>query len=340
MGRILTNSKGLTLVELMVTVALSGISSLMLMTMLASYSEHVARAQNDSNLSEQLVSFGDVLDSYLGNATLIQSCGCANNCVFSTAAANETTDDCTTNGTCPSGTGSPILRFEYEDSGDAGLVAFGTCGFSGGFLPAAVPDGLVPRGCKRRARLTYTRPTTAAAGGQMGSLALTMEDAAGVPAIAPILQLTGVTYFRCGHPPDPVNPANPDTGAFKMSIRAKARANNYGPRDPRFDGWHPIDPLFAQGTHRSQKMDISFRNLNSAGIMFGKSSGEQNCTIDGAADPNGNCCSGYWDPGTKLCMEMTETAPGVGGCLRRGVAAASVTQCCSHMMLTAAGTCL
>jgi type II secretory pathway pseudopilin PulG len=327
----LRNSQGVTLVELMIAIGLTGISTLAVMTLMANYSEQVARQQNEANLSEQLAGFADILEAYVGNATLIQSCGCANGCIYTEDAA---VTDCTFNTGC---TINNILQFEYEDSVDPGVPAAGTCEFAAGFDAGAAPDRLIPRGCKRRARLVYSRPVLGS--NTPGTLSVFAENpATGNPVGEPMLTLQGVTQFRCGHPRNSQT-GLADPNSFRISIAAKSRATNLPPGDPLFDGWHPNDNGFTRGTHRTFSTDIPFRNLTTAGIQFSKSYTEKNCTIDGQVDPEANCCSGYWDPSNQTCRKMTTDANGPG-CLVRGAATSSVTMCCSRMMLTAAGTCL
>lgn len=339
---VVRNSRGATLVELMITVGLIGVSSLALMSLLGQYTSRTAQQQFEAELAEDLLGFSELLEAHLANATLVDYCGCGplppagNTCVY-----DATTPDCTLNpGGCNN---AAIIRFEYEDSTDPSILAPANCNFGGAPFAAAVsPQSLIPRGCKHRARLVYTPPTNAASAlPRPGTLALVREDpATGNPITAGGVQqalftVSGVTSFKCGHPDNPSRPGTPATGSFRFTIGAKARASRVAPGDPNFDSWHPSDTArgFARGTHRSLTTDVSFRNLTTPGVQFGKATTEKNCTIDGLVDTNANCCSGFWNPTTQLCTSMAT-------CLVQGTAALGFTQCCSHMLDATSGVCL
>ncbi|MGZ6311149.1 MAG: PilW family protein, partial [Bdellovibrionota bacterium] len=70
------NQRGMTLVELMVSTALFGILVLGMMTLFSENSKKVAKSQNESRLSEQLVEFSEAIENTLGNATQLISCAC------------------------------------------------------------------------------------------------------------------------------------------------------------------------------------------------------------------------------------------------------------------------
>lgn len=333
----LNNSHGVTLIELMIATAISGVAAIALMTVMADFSRRTAAARNDANLSEQLVGFSDLLETYLGNATLIdevapgQTCGCGMTAAQKAACLIKNAADCVVTAANPTpNCSAPILRFEFEDTNFPDQQAAGNCVFGAGIFPGGSPDGLVPRGCKRKARLVFT-PPVANSGTGAGILAITLEDVNGIPAANPFFGITGVTSFRCGHLENPSRPGMASPDSFRLVIGMKARANNFGPGHPEFDGWHPDDARFVRGTHRTITADINFRNLTASGIHFGKAESIKNCVIDGQVSPEGQCCSGYWNSTTNVCIAAN-------ACLPRNAALVGIGQeCCSRM--SANGVC-
>ncbi|HTL10856.1 MAG TPA: prepilin-type N-terminal cleavage/methylation domain-containing protein, partial [Bdellovibrionota bacterium] len=75
------DDSGVTLMELMVSVALFGISALAMANMFAHHSLIQQEARNVSLLTEQLDEFSNSLEVNLSNLTRVISCGCGNGCI-------------------------------------------------------------------------------------------------------------------------------------------------------------------------------------------------------------------------------------------------------------------
>ncbi|MGZ3696837.1 MAG: PilW family protein [Bdellovibrionota bacterium] len=338
------NQRGMTLVELMVSTALFGILVLGMMTLFSENSKKVAKSQNESRLSEQLVEFSEAIENTLGNATQLISCACnpgtVGNCIFDQTPANP---DCAI-GQC----GNPaapapltLLRYEYEDAQNPSDPATNlqcVLGSPSSVSTTITPEGLILRGCKKRISLQVVQPVPVLPtpkNAAPGQLAIVLEGLNGAPNKV-ITTLSGVTSLRCGQLPlDPTLPVaaqQPSPEQFHLEIGIKTRDTNLPLAAPQWDGWHPLDAGFYQGTHRTISTDINFRNINYPGVHFGKAISFNNCTADGAPSPDGNCCSGYQSAtAPNLCLAAT-------ACITSGLASTAAYECCSHKRIN--GSCL
>lgn len=363
--RLLHANQGMTLVELMVSVALFGVLSLGIAEMFAQSSKMTARAQNGARLSEQITQFSQILENYLSNTTQLIACNCANGCVLpdlTSLTALPAGTDCMS-GNCGAGStstpGDDILFFEYEDANNPTVPANNTaCVVNfppSGWLSAAItPDQLTWRGCKKRIHLTAVMPTANSGSdpGSPGQLAIYPDDGSGNPLPPAIAVLggtngtvnsgkmtgtSGVYQMICGQTPIPSDgmaaATTPEPNHFRIELSVVSRVNNtQDTTSPQFEGWTTTSTHFGNGLQRNLAFDYSFHNLNVPGVHFGKTVTSINCTADNGSAPDGNCCSGYMDA-AGTCVPMAN-------CLVSGTLSPDIwSHCCSHKIFSVTGAC-
>lgn len=321
----LRQNSGLTLVELMVSVALFGFAASMLATLFVQFAGKRTRSQNSSELAERLSQFAQSLEVYVTNATEIRNCGCniSNNCIYDPARECGLTGDC----------GLPLLEIITEDSLDPGSFPGPECfGATTNPRVGSTFPGLIPRGCKKRIQVQGFAPSTMTVGppavvGTPGRL-----DIVDVTTGWVVLQsLVGTYAVTCGLVGS--GAGDPAGTQFYFDIRVKARNSNLNtsPTPNLLEGWHPADPEFQRGTHRAYLTAIPFRNLTQPGLHYGKTVTFDNCTRDGDPAPEGNCCSRYRDTvGTCIpqaaCIRAGTQPPDFGDLQL------AAQWCCSHVI--------
>lgn len=322
---------GLTLVELMVGTALGGILVIAMIWLFIYSRGREVSSRNQSDLSEKLGQFSQMLEVYLTNATEIRACGCnrAGECVYDPAV------DCVRS---PASCVAPLVDFITEDSLDPGAFAGADC-HEGTPNPrvSTTPPRLPPRGCKKRIQVLLVQPTPISATvparvGTPGRLIL-RDVTRGVD----LADLSGVYSVSCGQAPDSGGTAS--GLQFSFNILAKSRGSNIlESSDPgALDGWHPSDASINQGIHRSYLSTVPFRNISQNGLHFGKTITYDSCTRDGLIAPEGNCCSRYRDNNGRCIAQSA--------CIRAGLQPPvfgnlelAAQWCCSHV-ISPAGAC-
>jgi len=302
----------MTLVEIMVSFGLLGVLALASASFFAEFTTKNKTLSDETELNEQIALFQDRLQTELENATQILGCGCGSpSCEFSDIDPDSPTSrNCALNSIDCDPT---LLSWETETA------------FSPTQLPSvnrvnclnsSVSDPGF-RGCKQLRTLKITPPTDLTPG------ALTLFDADG----SQLSKITGVTHVFCGRPPIEQNRQH--LNAFRVRIRAKVRSKSLALTDPNFESWRPGGLRFEQGVHRELITEVPFRNLNQAGIHFGRSAVNRTCIENGSLSASGDpCCSGFSN-GTECISEEN--------CLKAGQSSALSDRCCSHQI--SGGTC-
>ncbi|MEK7690447.1 MAG: type II secretion system protein, partial [Bdellovibrionota bacterium] len=339
-----TNQRGVTLVELLISTSLFGFLMVAVSSIFATQATNSARSSNENEFNEQLSSFANTLESYLTNTTQLIDCSCqgATNCVVGNAGS------CAQAGKEDYCQSSSYIEVETEGADDPSEAGgSGNCNQAGD--RGATPEGMHSRGCKRIIRVTYDPPTKVSGAdpswtvGKPGKI--TIDDrTSGTPQI--IQEFKGAYFFRCGqHPVDSSNLTTPSSDLFRLEIKAKTRHSNLTDfsTEAEADGWYPAvgsnaaDPGFMTGTHRQFASDFTFRNWNVPGVHFGRTTTYPECIqFDDAVKNVGItsdrlCCSGYYDPGPNVCIAQSACAP-------RGTGGVPAAVCCSKMRK--AGVCL
>jgi hypothetical protein len=313
------DEKGTTLIELMVAMGLFGGISVALMSLFSSYLAESMVAQNQVALNEAINEFHERLDTELGNVTQVIGCACGSaNCVFNSSAPV----DCMKEGaTCK----TVLLRWETEKSNSPFLRQKSGCLGEG---VGKTREQIELRGCKARMRLVMEPPVKGT--GIPGEVRIERDDLPPDAAPSEILaRLPGVYSLSCGRS------SGTEPGQFRLELKAKARDRNDGVTSSAFEGFHPDDAGFNRGTHRSFFADLSFRNLNTSGVFFGRIQKIPSCVRDGekASQSGASCCSGFFDSNLK-CLPTTE-------CLGSGRESDSAgLDCCSHQVLEGTSKCI
>jgi len=325
--RLFFDERGVTLVELMISVAIFGTLVIASMTFFAEQAKFTGRGQNAIKLSDEMSDFTDSVDLYLRNTTQLISCGCnsAGACAF-----NETID-CTTAGNCNN---SVLVRFETETALDPGVSPYSGCLYdSSPEVAASITNPpLMLRGCKKRFRLSYTPPTqTGTAASQPGELVLSLENPTDNSVASVIARFSGVYFLSCGHLS--YSYTNPLSGLvdtfissdnFRIQIRAKAKMYNAPLGDTAYESWHPSETglRFNSGVHREFLGEYTFENLSYKGVVFGMSTTILDCIPDGMASPSASqCCSNF--------LSVDGDCLAASQCIANGEGYAVMTECCS-----------
>jgi prepilin-type N-terminal cleavage/methylation domain-containing protein len=321
-------SSGMTLVELMVSLAIMGGLSLVMLAMLGEHSRKSAQVNADVQLSERSQEFTQIFDSTVAGVTQWLSCNCNNSCTWSERASFSDDGD----------TVDTIATFVSEGSTDPEQVAGGPClGAESNPAPGS-PSGLLLRGCKGVFGLTFRRPRLAFSPGGAYPGALQLRQAIGTNVTSPdkwkvLFELPGVYQIRCGHPEVGAGTSRPLTAknAFKMEISMKAGLTPKNCDASRgitedCEIWTLKERVHEKrGTFRSITTETTFKNLVSRGVVFGKARSLLTCIPDGKKVPDNQriqCCSGYSVKGE--CMEARFcVSPGPG-------ADNPPFNCCSH----------
>lgn len=329
---------GLTTIELMTVIAVTGVLSLAIMGVLREAGSNAHHVKLQTELNRELEVFAYTLEQYLGQTVQLIDCNC-------TAAANGCRNDSLDVTLTPDG---DILEFVYENASDPKTLPGSGCLFNGaGTTPigtSAVSE-VVPLGCKRVMKLRYTRPTptTVSAASTPGKLELvwTQPSAAAGATGTVVATLNNVTNFACGMTADTVN-SQMSNSDIKLRIDVKSRVNNTNNiNDPNYETWsdNAADTklsTFNKGYRRTHLNQIYFRNITTPGLQFGKLRQVKNCIADNQASTDVmKCCSGYRDPLANICVASSSCTP-PGDPAPGGVA----EQCCSKMRDSTLGTCL
>jgi prepilin-type N-terminal cleavage/methylation domain-containing protein len=333
---------GFTLVELLVTVAISGGLALAIMSILIGTTTFSQTARLQAELTKDLQTFYYALEQYLGQTTEVISCNCA---APGVGIGGFTAQTCFPVGVDKSATAGfdaasgPVFSFVYEDAADpiSPTPAGSSCLF-GAVVGGLIPGTNIPAvGCKRILTLVYNPPTLETAGPPAAiSLpgTLKLKDQAGTV----LAQLSSVTSFACGMSvntfPFSATLSNSD---LRVRIDVKAKQNTIDNfKDGNYESWNPLGVNFARGYHRSHLGQITFRNLAMPGIHFGKIRQYKDCFADGRALPAGTdyhvCCSGYSNAAGTACVAATACGWNNG--------AVPAQPCCSRMTDSVSGACL
>ncbi|MCM0607220.1 MAG: prepilin-type N-terminal cleavage/methylation domain-containing protein [Xanthomonadaceae bacterium] len=252
-----------------------------------------------------------------------------------------------------------FLDFDSDTAMNPGQEATGNCigntgweAFTGKAVATQTTDSLAvdyqlyPKGCKERFKLRWIPPTKNSESGGVytvgvpGEIQMVKISLSGVETV--MARVQGVYAFQCGF--DAINrrstsiggipPTVDDRGAatgFRLDIEAKTRRSQvpFGAANV-VESWAPqevIPDQFTKGLHRVLSLNIQFRNLAAESIQFGRTVSFRGCQPDNTASLTGDCCSGYIDRGTGLCMPKTL-------CKTAGttIAKSDWEQCCSHVV--------
>ncbi|MBN22299.1 MAG: hypothetical protein CL678_13540 [Bdellovibrionaceae bacterium] len=351
----ITNSIGMTLLEIMISIALMGMVGLTAATLFTQHIVNKTVSENETEMSEDFNAFLNVFEIQMSNTTEILGCNCGGlgggvqACIFNEARECALTQPCgPISGAFPNHQIMLDLIVETSDTPTAPAAA-------GCIANPGSASGIVGRGCKKNIQILLENPSpvTAAAGvtniGTSGKLKIV--DATG-GANRVLHELEGVYSFKCGQTPtDPTagtqNPAGTD---FKVVIRSKARRQKaIRWTDPNLvEGWWPGDPTsggaaavadngFYKGSHREVASSIPLRNISQVGTYFGSTNSFRGCTADGQTPVSGNCCSGYMDENA-VCLSANNCV--TSGNAYAGIFDIGIASCCSHMADPTTGNCI
>jgi prepilin-type N-terminal cleavage/methylation domain-containing protein len=303
------NVSGLTLVELLISVALFGVLSLAVAEIFVYFTTQTVRSEREIQMNESIREFHEYVDLELGNATQIIGCRCGPmpssglTCRYN--PSNAIGNDCGSSGRpC----GDILLTWETENSQRPfEASAVGNCNGAGDL-----------RGCRQFRSLRVTPATDTTPG------LLTLENSQTGQVLS---RLSGVTEVYCGmtHPTQ--------NNGFRLRTRLKSRfRNGNDSASPDFESWRRDGNRWQQGLHREVNIEVDFRNLGHPGLHYGKSSTQRNCLPDGRlSGDEDRCCSGYLNRTGTRCWAQAS-------CGRAGSVSPRAENCCSHQR-TAAGVC-
>lgn len=317
---------GMSLMELMVVVAISGGLALAVMSLMVDSTKISQQMTQQNEVSKDLQTFYFALEQYIGNVTQVVSCNCN---ASAPLCANHTAAD-----SSPAGSSAaPNFRFVYEASPDP-LVPATTfpatdCIYGNGSFATTAIAGtdIKPIGCKKVMDLRYTKETA----GTPGKLELfqvepPITDAGG--NLVPLIFLNNVVGFACGMTVLAGPPSALSNNDFNVRIKLKAKTANFNEAADWTDD--------SKGIIRTHQGQILFRNLALPGIQFGKLIAVRGCTRVGNPPPGGDvkqCCSGYLSGAN--CSDPVGGPSGTPECVPNpnGATAPAGTPatCCSRM---------
>ena len=282
--KLLSNQFGMTLVELMVSSALFGIIGMTMAGLYGSYLERNASVRKSAVMGEDLIEISATLDVIFSNVVEILSCSCNSGdpipCSFYTDGTPN--PDCTFGSSCGTGTIKTLLDVIVEDSNDPSRISDGDCLRNNAIIEVA--GTLVPRGCKKRYSLSYSVPTkidtstTPPETGNPGRLLVTNVTTGQVLTTIP-----GIYSVRCGRVRASGNTLLSNRFHLEMKLKQRDDTQNAKVNPLDLEGWWPGDPAigpldrdpnFFKGYHREVSGSINFRNLETQGVYYGKTTTE------------------------------------------------------------------
>lgn len=336
--------RGFSLAELMIAVGISSVLSLTIVTLITETSKNSAQLQRQSDLSRDTEGFIYALEQYMGQAVQVINCACeADGSPCENTALNEAPNY---------GGATPAFTFVHENAMDPKSTPGTGCLYNG---VATIPGStIIPQGCKRVIELRYVRPTvtappTPSMPGQL-QLVWTMPNTAPNSAGGTVLaSLSGVTRFACSM--SQVNGTNLSNSDLIMRIETKSRlSNSNDTTKSEYETWSrdatdPAASTYRRGLHRSHVVQISFRNITTPGIQFGKIRQVKDCKVVdpstgvGEVANNANeCCSGYRNPVSGRCVNAASCVRNTGTGAAPAAPGGVDDQCCSRM--ASGGVCL
>lgn len=336
---------GFSLNELLIAIAISGTLSLAIVGLLINTNQTSAQIARQSEHARETEDFIYALEQYVGQLVQLVRCNCDTD---ATPCNNQSLVEAPNYSASPV---VPVMRFVVENAVDPMIDAknaAANCIYTD--LDPIDGSTITPRGCKQLLELRYTRPqaTNGAIASQPGELSLvwTLPDTPPNSVAGTVLaRLTNVTRFACTMTAPTGQLSNSE---MLFNIETKTRVNNINvPTASGYETWSPNDiaayaPTFNWGLHRKHSVEVSFRNLITPGIQFGKIQRMRNCVENGlAANSFTDCCSDYRNATTGLCIAQSACKhnPGDGTTAVASYtpSAGAIDECCSHMTTTLSG---
>ena len=344
---------GTTLIELMVGLAVGGLTFLVMITLMTWGSSFNTRINGNFKAIEASSEAISLLYSIMPQVVEIDSCGCRgnnstsrSNCTLSDSATSNLYYDPVING----GAANPVKIFTgYFEAYNGGGVtgdrhqlltsqigsAFTDLGGCKTYSYGAGTGFTVPqvRGCKLPISLNYTAPVV-----ESGLLSSSTPSVGGKLAVSVgSVSTKGNTYFGSAHSDgNAARVVNLGCGLdqsgttngglnFVLNIKLKSKATtSIKPSDAVYESWHPNGKNFGNGHFKDLRMKFAFPNLNVRGAYHWKMDSITGCLTNGTASTKKeSCCSLAIDATKCIACIPSGTAPSVAG---------NANSCCSEAL--------
>lgn len=337
---------GFTLIELMVSLGLSGVVFMVMMTLMGQSATFSAIFHGGANAVEAVSTTISQLNNVMPQIVRINTCGCRgaessslSNCTWSEASPWY---DPHYNGGVAS-SNQILLEADFE-SFYGGNNTQNTTQLERSNLPAgfgsefggcdstayASLSNYRARGCKHRLRLYYTPPTLEAGGvpSKAGSFWLWMGNQVGkgVYSIGAVdkngMSGIGVSELSCGFQSGTGGSGLQSGLLFVLNMKVRSRTTTLqDPANSLYESWYKGGLNYGKGVVRELRLKYSLPNLAYRGMYQWRSLGKRNCTPNGSSSGSAEeCCSLAWS-GTS-CV----------ACIASGQPSTTATACCSERL--------
>jgi prepilin-type N-terminal cleavage/methylation domain-containing protein len=318
--------KGMTLIEVLIGMALSGLIFVALFTLLGKSADFAGFFHGSAASVDTVSESVGLLNTIMPNITRLRSCTCRGSVVNASRHLSVNMSHCYWHPSQPlydpfydagmaddaADPGGILLfagEFEWFNGGTntmnttqllrSNIVASGPACINYTSLPAAQT-----RGCKRDIWLIYRHPTleSGSTPSNAGALGIYIADGTSWPLInigsstSLGAQGIGITEVSCGfeHASSAFSVGSDRvSNNFVLNFKIKARTNSINQVSHRlYSSWHRSGKNYSLGTFRDVRLKYSFRNLSNRGAYFWRPTSVRNCKAVGrSAASKEECCS-------------------------------------------------
>jgi len=344
--------KGFTLIELMVSLGLSGLIFMVLMTLMGQGANFSSIFEGSANTIEALSGSISQLNSVMPQIVRINTCGCrgANSTNMSNCVWNESATWFDPHFDGGGVSANHILLDADYESFYGGSNTQNTTQLSRTNLPAGFAGELggcnatspgtstgtttfTQRGCKQRLRLQYTPAvvesglTSSSTPSTAGAVKLWLGDQVGKGEVNIGLPTksgmrgVGVTELSCGFLQGGATGTAGQAGLlFVLNMKIKSRSTtSQNPGFSGYESWFKTGVNYSRGMFRELRLKYSFPNISYRGVYQWRPLSRRDCVENGgSAGSKEECCSLAISGGTCIA------------CVAGGANAASDNMCCSE----------